>query len=105
MTDAPHPPASDDDDAASAAEDVAETAPVVELVDPAAVRRAPRFRAFLWTGALVGLVLGLVVGLIVFPSRDRGWTLAIFVTELAAAGVLIGAVVAVLLDRRSLRAR
>lgn len=104
MADAPHPPASDDD-AASAAEGVAETAPVVELVDPAAVRRAPRFRAFLWTGALVGLVLGLVVGLIVFPSHDRGWTLAIFVTELAAAGVLIGAVVAVLLDRRSLRAR
>lgn len=103
MTDAPHPPASDDD--AKPAEDVAETAPVVELVDPAAVRRAPRFRAFLWTGALVGLVLGLVVGLIVFPSDDRGWTLAIFVTELAAAGVLIGAVVAVLLDRRSLRGR
>lgn len=104
MTDAPHPPASDDD-ATSSADDVAETTPVVELVDPATVRRAPRFRAFLWAGAVTGLVIGFVVGLIVFPSNDRGWTLAIFVTELAAAGVLIGAVVAVLLDRRSLRGR
>lgn len=83
----------------------AEPTPVVELVDPGSVRRAPRFGAFLWTGALTGVVVGLVVGLIVFPSHDRGWTLAIFVTELMAAGVLIAAVVAVVLDRRSVRRR
>ncbi|WP_307844930.1 histidine kinase [Actinotalea solisilvae] len=68
------------------------------------VRRAPRFRAFVQAGVVVGVVLGVLAAL-VLPAEateaGRG-TVAVF-TGLAGAvaGAVVGAALAVLADRRS----
>ena len=72
---------------------------------PRRARRArpPRFGAFLLTGGLAGLLLGVFLG--VFGPEDPRYetsAAAGFLGVLCAAlGVLAGALVAVLLDRRS----
>lgn len=72
------------------------------------VRRAPRFRAFVATGAGVGLVAALVVVLAGPAERANGPSAGVVLLFVAAAfalvGALGGALVAVLLDRRSRRA-
>ena len=72
---------------------------------PRKARRArpPRFRAFLLTGGLAGLLLGVFLG-VVGPEHPRYDTSAAagFLGLLCAAlGVLAGGLVAVLLDRRT----
>ena len=65
--------------------------------------RHPRFRAFLLTGGLAGLLLGVFLG-VSGPevARYGTSTAAAFLGLLCAAlGVLAGGLVAVLLDRRS----
>jgi hypothetical protein len=66
-------------------------------------RRAPNFPAFLVTGGLVGLFTGVFLGL--FGPDDARYDLSAAVGFLglfcAALGVLVGGIVAVLLDRRS----
>jgi len=65
--------------------------------------RTPRFRSFLLTGGLAGLLLGVFLG-VSGPEDPRYETsaaagfLGLFC---AALGVLAGGLVAVLLDRRS----
>ena len=63
----------------------------------------PRFRAFLLTGGLAGLLLGVFLG--VFGPDDPRYSTSAAVGFLgllcAALGVLAGGLVAVLLDRRS----
>jgi len=67
------------------------------------VRRTPNFPAFLITGGLVGLVVGFSVS--VFGPAAVRYDAASEVGFLglicAGLGVLVGGVVAVLLDRRS----
>jgi len=81
------------------------------VVDPATVRRAPRYRAFFWTGAIVGLVLGLVLSLYLVgsPSGASLMKPGVYVTVLTAGvtlgTTLIALLVAVIADRRSLRHR
>ena len=70
--------------------------------EPRRIRSAPKFSAFLLTGALAGLVLGLVLG-VTGPADARydsftapGLLGLIF----AGLGALTGGVVAVLLEKR-----
>lgn len=68
------------------------------------VRRAPKFPAFIASGGLIGLIVGVLLGL-------RGGTgdysvtatVALFALIFLGIGILAGAAVAVVLDRRSLR--
>lgn len=76
-------------------------------IEVASRRRAPRFRAFLLTGAVVGAVVGLVVALLApgeegsaFTGRTVGGFLAM---ALGLFGALVGGLAAVLVDRRSAR--
>ena len=66
-------------------------------------RRAPRYGSFLVTGAIAGLVLGVILS---FSRPSTGQFSANSVVgyvaaTLALVGALVGAAVAVLLDRRS----
>ena len=65
--------------------------------------RTPNFPAFLITGALIGLLTGLLLG--VFgrddPRYDASAAVGFLGLVCAALGVLVGGIVAVLLDRRS----
>jgi uncharacterized membrane protein YeaQ/YmgE (transglycosylase-associated protein family) len=80
-------------------DDVARVGAVAE------VRHAPRYRAFALAGALLGAVLGVVGTFVVaaVTGRDANLGYAALFTGLGAAllGAIAGAVVAVLLDRRS----
>jgi hypothetical protein len=95
---------------------VAETeADVSAVVDPTTVRRAPRYRAFFWLGALLGIVLGAAFGLYLVTSTDPadiggplqkpGVYVTVIVLATTTVTVLLAGLVAVLLDRRSVRRR
>jgi hypothetical protein len=83
------------------------------LIDPARVRRAPRYPAFLTVGAIVGIVGGLWLGRFLVSSVDPSGTgsallkpgVFVTVTVLAATTftMLLAGLIAVLLDRRSVR--
>ena len=80
-------------------------ASVAAGAQPARLRRAPRYRAFFWCGALVGIVLGIVLGLTVSePGMINRWVyvlVTIFGTTLVTT--LVAGLIAVLADRRSVR--
>ncbi len=100
------------------------TAPLTEdelarIATPAAVRRAPRYPAFLVAGALVGIVVGLVLALVTagdspvggddggvlpFLAGQNGvrWVMAV---GCGVLGAFVGGLLAVLADRRSVRRR
>jgi Mg/Co/Ni transporter MgtE len=84
---------------------------VRDVIDPASVRRAPRYKAFFWTGALVGIVLGLAVSLYLVssPSGAAMMKPGVYVTVLTAfvtmVTTLLAGLFAVIADRRSLRGR
>ena len=101
------------------AADVPSEAELARIATPATVRRAPRYRAFLVTGALVGMVVGLVVafataagsgvgesdgGVLPFLGGQNGvrWILAV---SFGVVGTFVGGAIAVLADRRSTRRR
>jgi hypothetical protein len=69
------------------------------------VRRAPKYVPFLILGALVGIAAAAVVayGLPETPSFDAGSVFGFFLVLFAAAGAVLGAVVALILDRRSVK--
>ena len=68
---------------------------------PARLRRAPRYRAFGVTGALVAAVLGAVLVLVTGPEGgDPGYALLFVLLGSALIGAVLGGLVAVLLDRR-----
>ncbi|WP_029251948.1 hypothetical protein [Paraoerskovia marina] len=84
---------------------------VDDVIDPAAVRRAPRYKAFFWTGAIVGIVLGLVLGAVVLSTPGAGGLmkpgvyLTVVVLGTTTFTVLLAGFLAVMADRRSLRSR
>lgn len=69
------------------------------------IRRAPRFSVFLVVGALVGLLATLIL-ISLFPADPAvgfGATFGFFALYGIPIGVLLGAVVAIMLDRRASR--
>ncbi|MDQ0425996.1 MULTISPECIES: histidine kinase [Cellulomonas] len=97
--------------------DVPSEAELERIATPATVRRAPRYRAFMVTGALVGVVVALVVafatagssgvasddgGVLPFLGGQNGvrWLLAL---TGAVVGCFAGGGVAAFVDRRSAR--
>ena len=101
-----------DAEPAEAREADAEPQDVTLLVDPARVRRAPRYPVFLWMGALVGVVAGLGFATWLVGVTGAGASLmkpGVYVTVvvLASTALCMGAagLIAVLADRRSLRRR
>ncbi|MFC8799982.1 hypothetical protein ACFT2C_19780 [Promicromonospora sp. NPDC057138] len=84
---------------------------VRDVIDPATVRRAPRYKAFFWTGALIGIVLGLALSLYLVstPSGAAMMKPGVYITVLTAfvtmVTTLLAGLFAVIADRRSLRGR
>lgn len=70
-----------------------------------AVRRAPKYVPFLVAGGLVGAVIAAVTSYSVPAPKDytQGSVFGYFLILFAAAGVLVGGVVALVLDRILLR--
>ena len=94
--------------------DVPSEAELAGLTGAAPVRRAPRYRAFVVTGIVVGLVLAIPAVLLLAgaggaePQQGAvapATNLVLLFTALGLTflGALLGAVVAVLADRRSQR--
>ncbi|ACZ32092.1 hypothetical protein Xcel_3090 [Xylanimonas cellulosilytica DSM 15894] len=82
------------------------------VVDPASVRRAPRYAAFMVTGVVVGLVAGLALGLFLlatfdpqrdFPMDKPGVWLTVTVMGTTTLTTLLAGLLATVLDRRSLK--
>ncbi|TLM70933.1 hypothetical protein [Pseudarthrobacter sp. NamB4] len=69
------------------------------------VRRAPKYVPFLILGALLGVGAAAVAAFSVppNPSFDAGAVFGFFMVAFAAAGAILGAVVALVLDRRSIK--
>ncbi|MFI6427267.1 hypothetical protein [Promicromonospora sp. NPDC050880] len=94
-----------------ASQESADDVEVRAVIDPATVRRAPRYKAFFWTGALVGLVLGLALSLYLVnsPSGAAMMKPGVYVTVLTSfvtmTTTLLAGLFAVIADRRSLRGR
>ncbi len=80
------------------------SAPVPER-DRVTVRRAPRIGAFLVVGGFLGFLATLIVTSLFEADPGVGFaaSLAYFSLYGVSAGVLVGAVLAVLIDRRSRR--
>jgi hypothetical protein len=80
----------------------AQLAAIAASARPATVRRAPRYKAFFWTGALVGIVLGVVFGLgLSYDGMVNRW-IYVVVTVLGTAlvTVLLAGALAALVDKR-----
>lgn len=88
-------PAPDDDATLPSPEELRDVA------EPAVVRRAPRYRAFVLAGALVGVLVAVVLVLVVPGDQalGRGPVLVFVALTAVAVTALLGAVVAVLVDR------
>ncbi|MDJ0459222.1 hypothetical protein PUN71_018620 [Arthrobacter sp. NQ7] len=69
------------------------------------VRRAPKYLPFLILGGLVGVVAAAVVAYAVpgDATFDPGAVFGFFLVMFAAAGAILGAALALVLDRRSVK--
>lgn len=69
------------------------------------VRRAPKFVPFMVLGGVVGIIIAAFVayGIPGDASFDTGAVFGFFLVAFAAGGVLLGAIVALVLDRVSVR--
>jgi hypothetical protein len=69
------------------------------------VRRAPKYVPFLILGGLVGFAAAAVIAYALpgDASYDRGTVYGFFMVPCAAAGVILGAIAALVLDRNSVR--
>lgn len=76
-----------------------------EVAEPAVVRRAPRYRSFVLAGAMVGVLLAIVLVLVVPGDQPLGRGPVLVFVGLTGVLVtaLLGAVVAVLVDRSTRR--
>ncbi|SDF39555.1 hypothetical protein SAMN04487781_1357 [Cellulosimicrobium cellulans] len=107
-TGADETPGAASDDAPSAGGEEVE---IESVVDPATVRRAPRYRAFFTVGILLGTVLGLGIGgawlqsPAAAPVFKPGVYFTVILVTCAALGAAVAGVWAVVADRRSLRGR
>ncbi len=80
---------------------------LARLAAPAELRRAPQISAFITTGVLVGVVLGWLLAVLASGTSGEGRTGAILLTAggLGVLGATVGAGLAALADRRSVRSR
>lgn len=84
---------------------------VADVVEAGTVRRAPRYRAFFWAGAVLGFLVGGVAGFSILSDKAaRGIDKpGVLFTVVLVGGVTLGLLVAgffaVIADRRSLRRR
>ncbi|RXR25637.1 hypothetical protein EQW78_12400 [Oerskovia turbata] len=82
---------------------------IESVVDPTTIRRAPRYKAFFMTGALVGVVLGLCLGIVWLGSPESlgvlkpGVYLTVVVLGTTTLTTLVAGALAIWADRRSLR--
>ncbi|MFD5276050.1 hypothetical protein ACFWIX_00675 [Pseudarthrobacter sp. NPDC058362] len=69
------------------------------------VRRAPKYVPFLVLGAVVGILAAAVVAYALpgSDSFDPGAVFGFFLVMFAGGGAILGAILALLLDRRSVR--
>src|SRR5215217_2493457 len=69
------------------------------------VRRAPKYVPFLILGALVGVAVAAAIayGLPATPSFDPASVFGFFLVLFAGAGAILGAALALVLDRRSVK--
>lgn len=69
------------------------------------IRRAPSFAAFIGSGAVLGFIVGALVSAFGPPTPDYsgGTTLLFLGVGCAVVGALVGGVVAVVLDHRSVK--
>lgn len=76
------------------------------VVDPSTIRRSPRYLAFAFTGAAVGALLSVLLAVLPIGASETstGTLIGMLMLGLVPAGVFLGLVAAVVLDRRSLRA-
>ena len=111
---APVPDPADAADGAQSAVPVVPVVPVVpapdvadleRIAEPAVVRRAPRYGAFIRTGVVLGIVIGWMVAAAPpsAPDESRASVIGFTVFALAVLGALLGAGFAVVADRRSHR--
>ena len=75
------------------------------IAEPAVVRRAPRYGAFIRTGVVLGIIIGWMVAAAPpsAPDESRASVIGFTVFGLAVLGALLGAGFAVVADRRSHR--
>ncbi|MCB7135185.1 histidine kinase [Cellulosimicrobium marinum] len=84
---------------------------VEQVLDPATVRRAPRYRAFFTVGVVLGLVVGLGLGgawlqsPMSAPVFKPGVYFSVILVTCAALGAGVAGLWAVVADRRSMRGR
>ncbi|MBE1874394.1 hypothetical protein [Myceligenerans pegani] len=80
-----------------------------DVVDPADVRRAPRYGRFLMVGAVVGIVIGLALGWYAVGTPEAagmlkpGVYVAVITAFTGTLTTLAAGLLAILADRRSLR--
>lgn len=86
---------------------VPDAATLERVAEPAVVRRAPRYGAFIRAGVVLGAVIGWMVAALApsTPDEPRSAVIGLTALGLAGIGALLGAGLAVLADRRSDRGR
>ncbi|KZM79680.1 hypothetical protein A0J59_07815 [Cellulosimicrobium sp. I38E] len=96
---------------ADATAPAADEVEIEDVVDPATVRRAPRYGRFFAVGIVLGAVLGLGVGgawlqsEVSEPVFKPGVYFTVILVTCAALGAAVAGLWAVVADRRSLRGR
>jgi hypothetical protein len=96
---------------APAGADPTDEVEIETVVDPATVRRAPRYGAFFTVGVVLGTVLGLGIGgawlqsPVSEPVFKPGVYFTVIVVTCAALGAAVAGLWALIADRRSLRRR
>ncbi|GAA3223906.1 hypothetical protein ACFP63_17920 [Oerskovia jenensis] len=82
---------------------------IESVIDPTSIRRAPRYKAFFTTGAVVGIVVGLCLGITWLGSPESrgvlkpGVYLTVVVLGTTTLTTLVAGALAIWADRRSLR--
>ncbi|MFC4556303.1 hypothetical protein [Georgenia faecalis] len=92
---------------AVAGEEPAPAPPAVRtaVVDPATLRRAPRYGRFAGVGVLLGALVAFGVAFLGDSELGRGTIFLLLLVGLGSLGALVGALLAVRADRRSVRDR